>query len=160
MCGAGIVKPPHVSAPERKAPARTEQARQRGRDTVRDNDLRPVITASWPPPPAGHGLKRGTDGLVLAELHGEIDLATAHQLRSWLDSLVALAAPAYVVDLRPVSFVDSTGLNLLLRLRRRVLEGGGTFSVLCAPDTRRLLWAHGTLDVFDPATPCEEPAAG
>jgi anti-sigma B factor antagonist len=125
---------------------------------VRDNDLRSVITVSWPPPPAGHGLRHGTDGLVLAELHGEIDLATAHQLRCWLDSLVALAAPAYVVDLRPVSFVDSTGLNLLLRLRRRVLEGGGTFSVLCTPGTRRLLRAHGTLDVFDPATTWTGPA--
>nr|WP_203614519.1 STAS domain-containing protein [Streptomyces sp. SID13726] len=99
---------------------------------------------------------RGADGLVLAELHGEIDLATAHQLRCWLDSLAALAAPAYLVDLRPVSFVDSTGLNLLLRLRRRVLEGGAAFAVLCSPGTRRLLRAHGTLEVLDPAsTPAE-----
>ncbi|MFE3034968.1 STAS domain-containing protein [Streptomyces canus] len=127
---------------------------------MRDNDPRSVITVSWPPPPAGHGLRRDTDGLVLAELHGDIDLATAHQLRCWLDSLVALAAPAYVVDLRPVSFLDPTGLNLLLRLRRRVLEGGGTFSVLCTPGTRRLLRAHGTLDVFDPATTSTEPAPG
>ncbi|GLP65358.1 hypothetical protein TUSST3_19780 [Streptomyces sp. TUS-ST3] len=116
---------------------------------MHDNDLSPVVTASWPPPPAGHGLLRDADGLVLAELHGEIDLANAHRLRCWLDSLVALAAPAYVVDLRPVAFVDSTGLNLLLRLRRRVLEGGATFSVLCTPGTRRLLAAHGTLELLD-----------
>lgn len=96
---------------------------------------------------------RGADGLVLAELHGETDLATIHHLRSWLDSLAALAALSYVVDLRPVSFVDSAGLNLLLRLRlrRRVLEAGGTFSVLCTEDTRRLLRAHGTLDVLNAA---------
>ncbi|MDH6572486.1 anti-sigma B factor antagonist [Streptomyces sp. SAI-117] len=125
---------------------------------MRDSDPPPVVTASWPPPPGDHGLVRDPDGLVLAELHGDIDLATAHQLRCWLDSLVALAAPAYVVDLRPVSFVDSTGLNLLLRLRRRVIEGGATFSVLCGPGTRRLLRAHGTLDVFDPATMWHEVA--
>ncbi|RRR81418.1 STAS domain-containing protein [Streptomyces sp. RP5T] len=87
----------------------------------------------------------------LTESRGEAGLGAAHRLRGRLACLVALAAPAYVVDLRPVSFVDSTGLNLLLRLRRRVLEGGATFSVLCAPGTRRLLRAHGTLEVFDPA---------
>ncbi|MGX1372263.1 anti-sigma B factor antagonist [Streptomyces canus] len=87
----------------------------------------------------------------LTESRGEAGLGAAHRLRCRLDSLVALAAPAYVDDLRPVSFVDSTGLNLLLRLCRRVLEGGATFSVLCAPGTRRLLRAHGTLEVFDPA---------
>ncbi|MDH6553404.1 anti-sigma B factor antagonist [Streptomyces sp. SAI-208] len=125
---------------------------------MHDSDPPPVATASGPPPLGDHGLVRDPDGLVLAELHGDIDLATAHQLRCWLDSLVALAAPAYVVDLRPVSFVDSTGLNLLLRLRRRVIEGGATFSVLCGPGTRRLLRAHGTLDVFDPATTWDEVA--
>lgn len=117
---------------------------------------KPVLTASWPPPPGDHTLRCTADGLVLAELHGEIDLATAHHLRSWLDALAALAAPAYVVDLRPVSFVDSTGLNLLLRLRRRVLERGGSFAVLCAPATRRLLRAHGTLDILSPAATWEE----
>ncbi|MFC8427217.1 STAS domain-containing protein [Streptomyces sp. NPDC057253] len=123
---------------------------------MHDDSPKPVLTASWPPPPGDHGLRYATDGLVLAELHGEMDLATAHRLRCWLDALAALAAPAYVVDLRPVSFVDSTGLNLLLRLRRRVLEAGGTFTVLCAPATRRLLRAHGTLDILNPVATWDE----
>ncbi|MFF0015493.1 STAS domain-containing protein [Streptomyces sp. NPDC005374] len=127
---------------------------------MHDNSLEPVLTASWPPPPGDHGFMRGADGLVLAELHGDIDLATTHHLRSWLDSLAALAAPSYVVDLRPVSFVDSAGLNLLLRLRRRVLEAGGTFSVLCTEDTRRLLRAHGTLDVLNAAGPRDGTSVG
>lgn len=118
---------------------------------MHDDNPEPVLTASWPPPPGGCRIPRGTDALVRAELHGDIDLATTHDLRCWFDSLAALAAPAYVVDLRPVSFVDCAGLNLLLRLRRRVLEGGGTFSVVCTADTRRLLRAHGTLDVLNAA---------
>lgn len=113
--------------------------------------LEPVTTASWPAPPGGHELLRAADGRIVAALHGDIDLANVHHLRTWLDSAVALRAPAYVVDLRPVSFIDSAGLNLLLRLRHRVLEHGATFAVLCAPGTRRLLRAHGTLDALDPA---------
>ncbi|MGN9815545.1 STAS domain-containing protein [Streptomyces sp. SD11] len=60
-------------------------------------------------------------GPVVVELHGDIDLACAARLRTWLDSVVALRASAYVIDLRAVSFVDSTGSNMLVRFCRRAL---------------------------------------
>ncbi|MGW1208525.1 STAS domain-containing protein [Streptomyces sp. NPDC002499] len=115
------------------------------------NILEPVSRVCWPPP-GDEGVLPAADGLLLAELHGDIDLANTVELRGWLDSVVALRAPAYIVDLRPVTFVDSTGLNLLLRLRRRVLAGGGAFALLCRERTLRLLHAHGSLELFDPAT--------
>lgn len=124
-----------------------------------DNSLEPVTSASWPAPPGGHELLRGADGLLVAALHGEIDLANVHQLRTWLDSIVALRAPAYVVDLRAVPFIDSIGLNTLLRLRHRVREHGARFAVLCAPGTRRLLRAHGTLDTLNAAVTWDEATA-
>ncbi|MGW0568483.1 STAS domain-containing protein [Streptomyces tauricus] len=43
------------------------------------------------------------------------------RLRTWLDSVVALRASAYGIDLRAVSFVDSTGSNMLVRFCRRAL---------------------------------------
>ncbi|MCT9075897.1 STAS domain-containing protein [Streptomyces fulvoviolaceus] len=123
-----------------------------------ENYLEPVTTASWPPP-GDHALRRAADGLLVAELRGEIDLATVTQLRCWLDSVVSLRAPAYLVDLRAVDFIDSAGLNLLLRLRRRVLKEDGAFAVLCTANTRRLMGAHGTLAVLDPATTPAQAAA-
>lgn len=126
---------------------------------MHDDSLEPVTTTSWPPGPAEPAFAGSVDGLLVAELRGEIDLATAHHLRYWLDSLAALAAPAYVVDLRPVSFVDSAGLGAVLSLRRRVVADGAAFAVVCAPGTRRLLRAHGSLELLDPADTVPEATA-
>ncbi|MGI5451943.1 anti-sigma factor antagonist [Streptomyces sp. CA-249302] len=123
------------------------------------NTLEPATTVSWPPPPDDHGLLSAADGLLIAELRGDIDLATASHLRFWLDSVAALRAPAYAVDLRAVTFIDSTGLSLLLRIRRRVLDDGGRFALVCAARTVRVLRAHGTLDVLDPAVSLDEAVA-
>ncbi|MFH8463104.1 STAS domain-containing protein [Streptomyces sp. NPDC017991] len=119
------------------------------------NDLKPVVTASWPPPAEHSGLYDG-NGLVVVELHGDIDLACAARLRTWLDSVVALSASAYVIDLRAVSFVDSTGLNMVVRFRRRALTREATVGVLCRPDTLRLVRAHGTHEVLRPVTTFKE----
>ncbi|WP_328833485.1 MULTISPECIES: STAS domain-containing protein [unclassified Streptomyces] len=122
------------------------------------NSLAPVPTAAWPAPGA-HALLGARDGLLVVDLHGDVDLANATPLRDWLDSVVALRAPAYVVDLRRTTFIDSTGLNLVLRFRRRVRESEAGFAVVCAPRTVRLLRAHGTLDVLDPEPGLPEAAS-
>ncbi|MFD0306536.1 STAS domain-containing protein, partial [Streptomyces sp. NPDC127119] len=95
----------------------------------------------------------------MVELHGDIDLACAVRLRTWLDSVVALHASAYVIDLRAVSFMDSTGLNMVVRFRRRALTRKATVGVLCRTDTLRLVRAHGTHDVLCPVTTFDEAMA-
>ncbi|MES5820085.1 STAS domain-containing protein [Streptomyces sp. RG80] len=144
-----MTKSPHAPVPEQAA------GTEAGTDGLHDNQLEPVDQASWPSV-GDHTLLRTASGLLVAELHGDLDLATATHLRFWLDSLVAVAAPAYVVDLRPVSFVDSTGLSLLLRFRRRVTETDRGFALLCDPGQLRLLRAHGSQDLLNPSvTPAE-----
>ena len=123
-----------------------------------ESGLEPVPTPAWPAP-GQHALLGARDGLLVVDLHGDLDLATATPLSAWLDSVVALRAPAYVVDLRRTTFLDSTGLNLVLRFRRRVREFEAGFAVVCAPRTVRLLRAHGTLEVLDPAPGLPEAAS-
>lgn len=125
---------------------------------LHDKSLEQVPIPAWPAP-GQHALLGARDGLLVVDLHGDLDLATATPLREWLDSVVALRAPAYVVDLRRTTFIDSTGLNLVLRFRRRVLEFEAGFAVVCAPRTVRLLRAHGTLDVLDPVPGLPEAAS-
>jgi len=65
---------------------------------------------------------------------GELDLATAETLRSTLDATIAesLSAALYgtgsrvrlVLDLRGLSFIDSTGLHLLVALEKRAQREG------------------------------------
>jgi anti-sigma B factor antagonist len=73
-------------------------------------------------------------------LHGEFDLATVAQLETQVDELRAGGASAIVLDLRQLSFMDSTGLRLLLRLDAESRANGLRFSIVDSEGpVRRLL---------------------
>jgi anti-sigma B factor antagonist len=88
---------------------------------------------------------------VVIAIGGEVDLATAPTLRS---KLVALAAEypgsPIAVDLGGVSFIDSSGLGVLIGARRRAVENGGTLVLVgLLPPVARLLAITGLDSVFD-----------
>jgi anti-anti-sigma factor len=56
---------------------------------------------------------------VIVVPHGELDLATVGELAAEVDALVDRDFQAIVVDLRATSFIDSTGVCLLLRQTAR-----------------------------------------
>jgi anti-sigma B factor antagonist len=55
---------------------------------------------------------------------GEIDVATAPELRDALHRLLDHGAHAIVIDLSGVNFLDSSGLGVLLGVHKRLLEQG------------------------------------
>ena len=61
-------------------------------------------------------LQRSGD-LVVVQPRGELDLATTTELRGALDGIDNIAR--LVLDLRSLSFIDSTGLHLLVDLHQR-----------------------------------------
>lgn len=61
--------------------------------------------------------------VVVLTAHGEVDIATAPLLRKALDA-VAAPTETVVVDLAGVTFLDSTGLGVLVGARRKMLPGG------------------------------------
>ena len=100
-------------------------------------------------------LERDEDGAVLLTVGGELDVAAAPQLSEKLNDVIRLKHGDVVVDLRRVSFVDSTGLAVLLnalrrltRARRRMAVVIGEGAVKRAFEVTRLHW---TFDVFDDA---------
>jgi anti-anti-sigma factor len=56
---------------------------------------------------------------VLVVPHGELDLATVDQVAKEIDELVARGFEAIVVDLRATSFLDSSGIHMLVRQTAR-----------------------------------------
>jgi anti-sigma B factor antagonist len=56
---------------------------------------------------------------VFVAPHGELDIATAADLDAEVGELVKRGFTEIVVDLRGTSFIDSTGLHLLLRQTAR-----------------------------------------
>ena len=58
--------------------------------------------------------RRLADGTVVIEIRGELDVASAGLLRARLVDTVATLRPiCIVVDLRHVTFVDSTGIGAI-----------------------------------------------
>ena len=64
-------------------------------------------------------------------LEGEIDLATSTQLNRELDGVLDRVPPPVRlrVDLAAVNFMDTTGVAVLLKARRRALESSCHFAV-------------------------------
>jgi len=59
------------------------------------------------------------DGRLDASLSGEIDLSTVAEIESRLQQGLEADPELLVIDLREVTFLDSSGLRLLLRLDER-----------------------------------------
>lgn len=97
---------------------------------------------------AGGGSGGGT---TVVELCGEIDLAVVVATTPQLYALTATPTPRLVADLRPVTFIDCSGLALLVDIRARVLAGGGVFTLVCTDErVLRLLRITGLTDTLDP----------
>jgi anti-sigma B factor antagonist len=94
---------------------------------------------------------------------GEIDVATAPALRDSLLALVNRGAESLVVDLRGVTFIDSTGVGSLLRIfHRQNLMGGqvhfvadqhAVLRVLDLMQLRRRLHVTATVAAVDTCCP-------
>jgi anti-sigma B factor antagonist len=77
-------------------------------------------------------LRNGADDVLLS-IHGEVDLVTAPQLEAALERTRPTERGRLIVDLRGVSFLDSTGLVLLLRHEREAAAGGRRLVVVKGP---------------------------
>jgi anti-sigma B factor antagonist len=56
-------------------------------------------------------------------LSGELDIATANQFTAALEGLQPVAGDRLVIDLTAVSFMDSTGLRVLIAANRNAKAG-------------------------------------
>jgi anti-sigma B factor antagonist len=80
----------------------------------------PVATTSDPPDDFSVVVEPlGSSGAVLT-VSGELDIATAPTLRERLYASIDAGANRLVVDLSPVTFMDSVALATILHARRRL----------------------------------------
>ena len=80
--------------------------------------------------------------VVSVSISGEIDIATS---RAMGDALEAGPGPAHLeVDMSAVTFMDASGIGVLLAARQRAVDGGGSLT-LRAPSwaVRRLTGVLG-----------------
>jgi len=78
-------------------------------------------------PPAFSAQAERRDGASLVTARGELDLAVADELSAVLDSA---QAPTLVLDLRDVTFIDSSGLSVIVAAHQRARAAGARFALV------------------------------
>jgi anti-anti-sigma factor len=80
---------------------------------------------------------------------GEVDAASADNLRSALFDVIEGGQPKVVIDMSEVSFIDSSGLRVLIAGYKAAEAAGGGLSVAEPSEAvRRLLEITGQLERF------------
>lgn len=72
-----------------------------------------------------------SDETVVVRVDGELDILTAPRLAARLDPVIRSSRGDLLLDLRRVEFIDSSGLQILMTTRRRLLRSGREIAVLC-----------------------------
>jgi anti-sigma B factor antagonist len=91
--------------------------------------------------------------------HGEIDYATLDTLTSELDKASREDIDDVIVDLRKVTYIDSSGLGVLVGAHRRLKSEGRSLVLRVAdPEMIKLLAITGLDQFFAVETPYEAPA--
>jgi len=71
-----------------------------------------------------------SDGRVLAALCGEVDLSTVAEVETRFEEVLQEAPQLLVLDMREVTFLDSSGLRLMLRLDERQRSEGRRLAIV------------------------------
>ena len=85
---------------------------------------------------------------------GELDLDTAPQLEETMTAVRAEGSARLLLDLRDLTFMDSTGLRLVIRWDTAARADGFDFAIVPGPDVvQRVIRLTGMDDVLKVAEP-------
>ena len=90
-----------------------------------------------------------TDSWPCLRVSGEVDIQTSPLLDEQLQKVLDQGVSSVVVDLDEVSFLDSTGLSVLIAGLKRCQSAGGELRLVSPrPNVRRVLEITGLTDTF------------
>jgi anti-sigma B factor antagonist len=98
--------------------------------------------------------------VAVIELKGEVDLYTCPELKDELLRVIGDGAILVVVDLTETTFIDSTGLGVLIRGVERLTTEDGRLAVVCIdPNMVKVFEVTGLDRVFTIYSTREEALA-
>jgi anti-anti-sigma factor len=97
-------------------------------------------------------------GYAVITVRGEVDVTTGSRLREPLYDLLRRTCCQHVVDLRAVTFLDSTGLGILVGDHKRLRDRGGSLRVVCGPGLVSRVFRLTGVDRVVPVHPTVEAA--
>lgn len=88
---------------------------------------------------------RSENGQAIAAISGEIDHHNAKELRQKLDKfIITVQPPELIIDMSSITFMDSSGIGLIMGRSKLMKECGGTLEVRDPqPYIRRVLKLSG-----------------
>ena len=91
----------------------------------------------------------------IIRLHGEFDVSAEQRFAEKLEAVLGADTATVVLDLRGLTFMDSTGLRMLVTVNHAAERDGFDFAILCdGGNVRQLLrdtGLDGILPVVDPS---------
>ena len=95
------------------------------------------------------------EAAAVVHVVGELDVATAPELREAVVGLVRQDVSEVVIDLAALEFIDSSGLSVLVGAHKRLRERGGELRLRAVPSqAANVLRVTGLADIL-----ATEPAA-
>ncbi len=92
----------------------------------------------------------------ICEAGGELDAYTAPDLRDALDGELGDGNAVLVVDLKDLTYLDSTGLGILVGTAKRCRQAGGDLAVACTrPNLLKIFQISGTHEILNVAPSVE-----
>ncbi len=89
---------------------------------------------------------RPGNGLVQVVLRGELDLSTVEKVESELGAVEAREEKLVVLDLSGLSFLDSTGLRLMVTADQRAQKDGRRLVIVKGPEPVQRVFSITKLD--------------
>ena len=100
-------------------------------------------------PPFHVELLKPTESVAVVDLEGEVDIYSAPQFKEALFQGITEGAQRIIVDLAKVTFIDSSGLSVLVSGAKRVRSNNGTLDIVCCDDNiTRILEITGLDRIF------------
>ena len=90
------------------------------------------------------------DGVAIAIVSGRIDSGVTDELQSKLESGLEADDRAVVLDLEHVSYINSSGLRVGLRIARQCRDSGRQFGICKLSDATRAIVAISGFDQVIP----------
>lgn len=106
-------------------------------------------------------VERQSDAIIV-HVRGELDIVSAPVLRQvFIEVLSETPAAHLIVDLSDVSFIDSTGIGVIVGAYKRVRTKGGRFNaVVTTTEVRRALTMTGLMRIWRATASVEEALEG
>jgi len=86
------------------------------------------------------------EGLVRVSLRGELDLSTVEKVEDELRRIEDRADKLLVLDLSGLTFLDSTGLRLMVTADQRARKAGRRLALVKGPETVHRVFTITKLD--------------